>query len=315
MEEAFDFYNKTSLKSYNLNETMRYQLSRLDTLDVFTRKHSESVANITCRLCEHLKLNPTFTVYCTTCAYLHDIGKMFVPHEVLQKNGKLTSEEYEIMKSHAIKGYDICMADPLLKPYANGALYHHEALNGTGYPHGVTINEIPLEGQIIRVADEYDAIVNKRQYKSHIGISDTLKILVENATPVPAKPEENLDKKMIKIRKKYGKINKKILAQLFKIVIADTEYEIKCVKEYVAFLEQQIQRLQMLKSYHEKYQMAMRDEDKRVFAENIKKLFSTGETLENYNNILEDYKNAYNVRNEKINNLYNEINVIKHLKI
>lgn len=315
MEEAFDFYNKTSLKSYNLNETMRYQLSRLDTLDVFTRKHSESVANITCRLCEHLKLNPTFTVYCTTCAYLHDIGKMFVPHEVLQKNGKLTSEEYEIMKSHAIKGYDICMADPLLKPYANGALYHHEALNGTGYPHGVTINEIPLEGQIIRVADEYDAIVNKRQYKSHIGISDTLKILVENATPVPAKPEENLDKKMIKIRKKYGKINKKILAQLFKIVIADTEYEIKCVKEYVAFLEQQIQRLQMLKSYHEKYQMAMRDEDKRLFAENIKKLFSTGETLENYNNILEDYKNAYNVRNEKINNLYNEINVIKHIKI
>ena len=315
MDEEFDFYNKTSLKSYNLNETMRYQLSRLDTLDVFTRKHSESVANITCRLCEHLKLNPTFTVYCTTCAYLHDIGKMFVPHEVLQKNGKLTSEEYEIMKSHAIKGYDICMADPLLKPYANGALYHHEALNGTGYPHGVTINDIPLEGQIIRVADEYDAIVNKRQYKSHIGISDTLKILVENATPVPAKPEENLDKKMVKIRKKYGKINKKILAQLFKIVIADTEYEIKCIKEYVAFLEQQIQRLQMLKSYHEKYQMAMRDEDKRLFAENIKKLFSTGETLENYNNILEDYKNAYNVRNEKINNLYNEINVIKHLKI
>ncbi len=87
---------------------------------------------------------------------------MFIPHEVLQKNGKLTSEEYEIMKSHAIKGYDICMADPLLKPYANGALYHHEALNGTGYPHGVTINDIPLEGQIIRVADEYDAIVNKK---------------------------------------------------------------------------------------------------------------------------------------------------------
>ncbi len=60
MDEEFDFYNKTSLKSYNLNETMRYQLSRLDTLDVFTRKHSESVANITCRLCEHLNLNPTF---------------------------------------------------------------------------------------------------------------------------------------------------------------------------------------------------------------------------------------------------------------
>jgi len=313
--EAFDFYNKTSLKSYNLNETMRYQLGRLDTLDVYSRKHSESVANITCRLCENLKLNPTFTVYCTTCAYLHDIGKMFIPHDILQKTSKLTPEEYEIMKSHAIKGYNMCMADPLLQPYANGPLYHHEALNGTGYPHGVTIDDIPLEGQIIRVADEYDAIVNKRQYKSHIGISDTLKILIGNARPVPARPEENLDRKTVKIRKKYGKINKKILAQLFKIVIADTEYEINCIKEYVNYLAEQIKRLDAIKQYHEKYKMSMRDSDKRYYAENIKSLFSTGENIENYNNILEDYKNAYNIRNQKINNLYNEINIIKKLKI
>jgi len=315
MNESFDFYNRTSLKSYNLNETMRYQLSRLDTLDVYTRKHSESVANITCRLCEHLRLNPTFTVYCTTCAYLHDIGKIFIPHDILQKNSALTSEEYEIMKSHAIKGYDICMADPLLKPYANGALYHHEALNGKGYPHGVTIDNIPLEGQIIRVADEYDAIVNKRQYKTHIGISDTLKILIENATPVPARPEENLDKKMIKIRKKYGKINKKILTQLFKIVIDDIEYEISCVKEYVTYLAQQIQRLETIKTYYEKYKMSMTEKDKMYYAENIKNLFSTGETIDNFNNILEDYKNAHHVRTEKINNLYNEINIIKRLKV
>lgn len=315
MNESFDFYNKTSLKSYNLNETMKYQLSRLDTLDVFTRKHSESVANITCRLCEHLRLNPTFTVYCTTCAYLHDLGKIFIPSEVLQKNGKLTPEEYEIMKTHAIKGYEICMNDPLLKPYANGALYHHESLNGTGYPHGVTIDDIPLEGQIIRVADEYDAIVNKRQYKTHVGISDTLKILIENATPVPARPEENLDKKMTKICKKYGKINKKILMQLFKIVIADTEYEISCVKEYIDYLAQQIQRLETIKSYYEKYKISMTDQDKMFYAENIKKLFSTGETIENFINILEDYKKAYNVRAEKINNLYNEINIIKRLKV
>ena len=74
---------------------------------------------------------------------------------------------------------------------------------------------------------------------------------------------------MVKIRKKYGKINKKSLLNFSKLLLL-IEYEIKCIKEYVAFLEQQIQRLQMLKSYHEKYQMAMRDEDKRLFAENIK---------------------------------------------
>ena len=142
-----------------------------------------------------------------------------------------------------------------------------------------------------------------------------LEFLIENATPVPAKPEENLDKKMTKLRKKYGKINKKILIQLFKIVIDDIEYEITCVKEYVDYLAQQIQRLETIKSYYEKYKMSMTEQDKMYYAENIKQLFSTGETIENFNTILEDYKKAYNVRAEKINNLYNEINIIKRLKV
>ena len=61
------------------------------------------------------------------------------------------------------------MQDTNLRPYALGALYHHEALNGTGYPSGLTRKDIPIEGQIIRVADEFDAIVSKRQYKSRQG--------------------------------------------------------------------------------------------------------------------------------------------------
>ena len=82
-ENGIDFYSKTTLKSYNLDETIRYQLSMLDSLDVFTRQHSENVANIACRLCERLKLGKDFTVYCTTCAYLHDIGKLFIPSAIL----------------------------------------------------------------------------------------------------------------------------------------------------------------------------------------------------------------------------------------
>ena len=73
----------------------------------------------------------------------------------------------------------MCRKDPNLIMYSAGAKYHHEALNGNGYPEGLTKKDIPLEGQIIRVADEFDAIVSKRQYKSHIGITDTLNILVE----------------------------------------------------------------------------------------------------------------------------------------
>ena len=182
-ENNFDFYDRTNLKSYNLNESMRYQLNMLDRLDVFTRKHCENVANLTCRLCEYLHCNKSFTEYCTICAYLHDIGKLEIPPEILQKPGKLTDEEYEIMKTHTTIGYKMCMSDLKLRPYAAGPLYHHEALNGTGYPQGLTKKDIPYEGQIIRIADEYDAIVSKRQYKSHIGISDTLKIIIENTKP------------------------------------------------------------------------------------------------------------------------------------
>ena len=94
MKETFDFYNSTSIKSYNLDEKIRYQLKMLDGLDAFTRRHSENVANITCRLCEKLGMSKGFTIYCTTCAYIHDIGKIFIPPAVLQKPGNRDSIIY-----------------------------------------------------------------------------------------------------------------------------------------------------------------------------------------------------------------------------
>lgn len=84
-KEDIAFYDLTNLKSYKLEKTMRYQLDRLDSLDAFTRKHSENVAAITCRLCENLHSSQGFTIYCTICAYLHDIGKFYIPSEILQK--------------------------------------------------------------------------------------------------------------------------------------------------------------------------------------------------------------------------------------
>ena len=144
-KEVFDFYDRTSLKSYNLDQTMRYQLNMLDRLDVFTRKHCENVGDLTCRLCQHLHCNKGFTEYCTICGYLHDIGKQFIPPAILQKPGKLTDEEYEIMKTHTTIGYQMCMKDVKLQPYAVGPYCHHEALDGSGYPRGLTKNKIPYE--------------------------------------------------------------------------------------------------------------------------------------------------------------------------
>lgn len=313
-KELFDFYSRTSLKSYNLDEAMRYQLNMLDSLDVFTRKHSENVASITCRLCEYMHLSKSFTIYCTICAYLHDIGKLFIPPEILQKNGPLTDKEYEIMKTHTTIGYNMCFNDLKLRPYCAGPLYHHEALNGSGYPNGLHANEIPLEGQIIRVADEYDAIVSKRQYKTHIGISDTLQILVQNSKP--SEPLSN-DSALTELSKyaKLGKINPRILKCLFRVVIDDTEYEISQIYDYLDFLKEQIKRLKQIDTYHEKMLEQTKEKKRNYYEEGMKQLLTSGETLENYKGILEEYVKAYALRKENIDKLFNEVKHIKKLKV
>lgn len=314
MGYEFNFYDKTNLKSYNLDESMRYQLNMLDKLDVFTRKHCENVANLTCRLCEYLHCNKDFTTYCTICAYLHDIGKLFIPPEILQKPGKLTNEEYEVMKTHTTLGYNVCMKDLKLRPYIAGPLYHHEALNGSGYPQGLTKKDIPYEGQIIRVADEYDAIVSKRQYKSHIGISDTLKILIENT-----KPNENIKKSdalsVLSENSKLGKNNPIIVKALFKVVIDDIEYEISCTQSYVEDLKSELKRFEQILKYQEKMNNAKKEKDKNYYYEGIKMLLKNNETLENFFSLYEEYKNAYETRKAIIDNLNREIKIIKKLKV
>ena len=313
MKEEFDFYDRSNLKSYNLNESMRYQLNMLDQLDVFTRKHCENVANLTCRLCEYLHCTKGFTEYCTICAYLHDIGKQFIPPEILQKPGKLTEEEYEIMKTHTTIGYDICMKDLQLRPYAAGPIYHHEALNGSGYPRGLTKKDIPYEGQIIRVADEYDAIVSKRQYKSHIGISDTLKILIENTKPTPPKASDALTQ--VAENAKLGKNNAAIVRVLFKVVIDDIEYEIYCRQQYINELQSELKRFGQIMKYEEKMNKAKKDKDKNYYLEGMKMLMKNQETPENYMSFYEEYKQAYQKRKEMIDTLYKEIKIIKKLKV
>ena len=167
-EQKFDFYDKTTLKSYNLDVTMRYQLTMLDSLDPFTRIHSENVASITCRLCEYLRCDKSFTAYCTICAYLHDIGKMFIPPSILQKPSRLTDEEYAIMKSHVEKGAEILKSFTLVNHVEEGALYHHERYDGKGYMHGLKGEEIPLNARIIGIADTFDAMTANRVYRKKL---------------------------------------------------------------------------------------------------------------------------------------------------
>lgn len=307
--EKFDFYSPVNLKSYNLDKTMRYQLDILGSLDFFTRRHSENVGNLTCRICEYLHCNKNFTVYCTICAYLHDIGKLFIPSNILNKPDKLTDEEFEIMKTHTTQGYEMCMKDLNLRPYAIVALDHHEALNGSGYPNGIT--KIPMEAQIVRVADEYDAIVTKRQYKTHVNISETLKDLIKDAQPDP----KFVALDYLSQNSKVGKINKRVLKVLFKVVIDDILYEISCLYEYLDYLKENIKRLELVCKYADKMEEAKTDKKKSYYKEGMRMLFQVDENFDNYRQVYEDYKNALEIRSDRVKKLYDEIKIIKKLEV
>ena len=208
----------------------------------------------------------------------------------------------------------MCMKDLKLRPYAAGPLYHHEALNGSGYPQGLTKKNIPYEGQIIRVADEYDAIVSKRQYKSHVGISDTLKILIAETKP-SVTPDYSGTLNQLAEEAKLGKSNPVIVRTLFKVVIDDIGYEITCTQSYVDDLEKDIKRFKQMEKYKQKMENAKTEKNRSYYAEGIKVLAKPGETIENLEQIHQEYVEAYNTRKAIIDNLYNEIKIIKKLRV
>lgn len=310
---SFDFYNTANLKAYNLNDTMRYQLAILNRMDPITKRHSENVANLVCRICEYKGFNWQATIHATMNAYLHDVGKLAIPPEILHKPASLTDEEYAIMKTHTTKGYEICMKDISLRPYANGSLYHHEALNGTGYPNGVTKKNLPYVAQIIRVADEYDAIVTKRQYTTHINISETLKILIKDTKPEAHIKSVALDQ--LKTNQKLGKIDARILKVLFKVVIDDIIYEIASIDEYMKYLKSEIKRLETANKYFTKMEQAPKDKDRDYFFEGFKLMLSPNENIDNFKTVLDEYCVALKTKQDETTKLYEEIKIIKKLKV
>ena len=160
-----------------LSKNIRRQWEKLDNLDIYTSRHVHSVPQIVGKICDKLGFTKAEKKFYIECAYLHDIGKIFIPSEILQKPGKLTEEEYEIMKTHTTKGEDFCNSIQALDRYSTAAGCHHENSDGSGYPDGIT--DVPLEAELIKIADIYDALLNKRQYKEQIEIMKALDILKE----------------------------------------------------------------------------------------------------------------------------------------
>ena len=140
----------------------------LDVKDKYTNGHSFRVAEYTKMIAEKVGYSETEAENFYNIGLLHDIGKILIPDEILNKPGRLTDEEFAVMKTHPSNGYEILKEVDILPELALGAGYHHERVDGKGYPTGKAADEIPAVAQIIAVADTFDAMHSTRPYRTQM---------------------------------------------------------------------------------------------------------------------------------------------------
>ena len=151
-----------------INESIETFTGFIDAKDPYTNGHSKRVAVYTRHIAKEMGYEGEELDRIYYIALLHDCGKIGVPDSILGKPGKLTEEEFEIIKSHTVRGGEILSSFKSLRNAGEGALYHHERYDGTGYPEGKAGEEIPLIGRIICVADSYDAMNTNRVYRKKL---------------------------------------------------------------------------------------------------------------------------------------------------
>ncbi|MGH9341660.1 MAG: HD domain-containing phosphohydrolase [Acidobacteriota bacterium] len=146
----------------------------IDEKDPYTKGHSERVTRYAVAVAEELELSREEVENVRVAALLHDVGKIGVPDEILQKPDKLNPQEFEIMKQHTIKGARLIGQISQLRDVVPGILYHHEMVNGSGYPEGLQGSHIPLQARIIAVVDAFDALTTRRPYQVEMDIGQAI---------------------------------------------------------------------------------------------------------------------------------------------
>lgn len=151
-----------------VNETVLTIAGAVDARDANTSSHSERVSEYSVMIARRLGFTEEKCESLRKVAMLHDIGKIGIPDRILNKPGRLTDEEYEIMKSHVVKGAEILKNFTLIENVRDGVLYHHERYDGTGYVAGLKGEDIPLNARIIGIADAFDAMTANRVYRQKL---------------------------------------------------------------------------------------------------------------------------------------------------
>jgi PAS domain S-box-containing protein/putative nucleotidyltransferase with HDIG domain len=168
LEKSFESLKKT------LDDTIKAMVKIVETRDPHTAGHQQRVSDLATAIAGEMKLEDAIVNQIRTAAVIHDIGKMYIPSDILSKPGKLSEMEFNLIKTHAEGGYDIVKNIDLPCNVAKAILQHHERLNGSGYPNGLKSEEILLEAKIIAVSDVVEAMASHRPYRAALGIDKAL---------------------------------------------------------------------------------------------------------------------------------------------
>ena len=166
--------------SISRNQNALISLARLKSADDYTYMHSVAVCALMVSLARQLELNEEQTHSAGIAGLMHDLGKAMMPLEVLNKPGKLTDEEFAIIKTHPEEGYKLLLASDCTNEIARDVvLHHHEKMDGSGYPKGLKDKEISLFAKMGAVCDVYDAITSNRPYKAGWCPAESLRRMAE----------------------------------------------------------------------------------------------------------------------------------------
>jgi HD-GYP domain-containing protein (c-di-GMP phosphodiesterase class II) len=150
--------------------TVRVMKQMMEFRDPYTAGHQSRVSRICVEISKIMGLSDFRIKGIELAAFVHDVGKLSVPFEILNKPGQLTKSEFETIKTHPAVGYDIINIVEFPWPVAQSVLQHHERMNGSGYPNGLSGQDILLESRILAVADVVDAMSSNRPYRPALGI-------------------------------------------------------------------------------------------------------------------------------------------------
>jgi putative nucleotidyltransferase with HDIG domain len=166
-------------ESYDL--TLQGWARALEYRDGETAGHAQRVINLSAALARRLGLGKDEIRALQRGAYLHDIGKMAVPDQILHKPGPLDDEEWEVMRQHPVRSREFIAEIPFLQSAIQVAYYHHECWDGSGYPEGLRAEQIPLPARIFTVIDNWDALNSDRPYRKAWPREEVIEYLRQNA--------------------------------------------------------------------------------------------------------------------------------------